>query len=433
MCKSVGIYDERQYIICQSKAVLSLQKKILLALAAFLIFQAIANLIKYFLELRDGGNFGADFIVFWHAGQHVYQKQFLNFYDTALWQKILNNQSLYTAYPFQPFAYPPTIALLLWPLGTLSYNTAVALWTVIPLILYYALLFLFVKPTLRDTDKTTRNYIYLLVAASMLPAISANMFTGQIGTWMGVLFLGFFYYERRYPVIAGLCIGLIAIKPQLTPLLPFALIASSRWRIILTAACLIITMIVVTTAWLSIPIWADYMHMSVIFSGLINNNAHWIGKLAPGPYIALHGLGVPVSLAITIQGIISLVAVAAIIQVYRDKNSNQNIRQALLAAGILLVPPYSMCYDTPILAVALLPLLAYAWQKGLDNLLEVIAVMAIIIMPYAQPLLYKINIPFGTLSLLLLFAALYRKYINEKRGGNTAYAFSTASSTLSSS
>jgi hypothetical protein len=86
-----------------------------------------------------------------------------------------------------------------------------------------------------------------------------------------------------------------------------------------------------------------------------------------------------------------------------------DLRLGALATGALLATPYSLSYDTPMLALAILPLLARAWRRGWDGL-ELAAVTALLVSPFVTPLAMKAHLPFGPAALLLAFGALYRRH-----------------------
>jgi hypothetical protein len=76
---------------------------------------------------------------------------------------------------------------------------------------------------------------------------------------------------------------------------------------------------------------------------------------------------------------------------------------------MLLATPYALSYDTPVLVLAVIPLLARAWRTGWDGL-ELAAVAALVVAPFAQATFIKAHIPFGACALTLAFCALYRRY-----------------------
>jgi hypothetical protein len=49
------------------------------------------------------------------------------------------------------------------------------------------------------------------------------------------MLIGIFAFLDRRPLLAGLLVGLLTIKPQLGVLIPVLLIASGRWRVFTVA------------------------------------------------------------------------------------------------------------------------------------------------------------------------------------------------------
>ena len=78
---------------------------------------------------------GRDFIQFWTAGRAVLQG--LSPYDQAFEAKMqqANGWDLRREpIPFQPYFYPPWLAIGMWPLALLPYHTALSLWLAVSLV-----------------------------------------------------------------------------------------------------------------------------------------------------------------------------------------------------------------------------------------------------------------------------------------------------------
>jgi alpha-1,2-mannosyltransferase len=405
-----------------------LQKTLLVLCAMCLTVQAGANLIKYFHELSDGSRFGGDFIGFWNAAHRVRHGDFAAIYDPDTWQRILSTTTGPVSISW--FVYPPFSLFGLWPLGNATYNEAVAAWSLVPLLLYFVLVVLLAKRSglgiganPADAFGGSRMQAYAVLIAFSLPFVGANLFSGQTGTIIAVFFLGAAYFWPTRPVLAGVCIGLLAIKPQMGLLMPFALMASGQWRIIAAAAATVLSLIVLSTLWLGIAIWADYFRMSLLFGQLIGAGYDQIRQLAVGPYVSLQGAGMPAALAGFFHVAVSGAVLAATIHAFWRWNSNRqqiakedgrlDLRLALLAAGTLLITPYSLSYDTPLLMLSVIPLLARNWREGWDGI-ELAALIPLVILPYAQLLAVGTHIPFACLTLLLWFGVLYRRFQSER-------------------
>jgi hypothetical protein len=403
----------------------ALEKKLLLLFALFLAVQAGGNLAKYAFEMHEGGGaFGGDFMSFWRAARLARAGDIAAIYNPDAWRAIL---AVGKSHELAWFAYPPFALLGLWPLGKMTYGAAVLVWSLAPLPAYFALSWLLAKRSGLGRDRTaapaaTASLLpaYAVLSALTLPVLSANLFSGQTGAIVAILFLGVACSWPNRPIILGICIGLLAIKPQMGLLLPFALAAAGQWRAIAAAAAMISVLIVASTLWLGVGIWSDYLRMTELFGQFIGHGYAGLRQLALGPYISLQGAGTPAVLAGLLQAVISLAVLAAIVRVFWRRgpepadgdDGKRDLRLGLLAAGTLLATPYSLSYDTPMLVLAVIPLIARSWREGWAGP-ELVAVTALMVLPYATPLLVNAHVPVGPCALLLAFWALYRRYQRE--------------------
>jgi alpha-1,2-mannosyltransferase len=401
-----------------------LQKTLLLLFAAGLATQAGVNLFLYVHQLSDGPGFGGDFICFWNAAHRVRHGDIAAIYDPDSWQRILSTN---TPGIISWFVYPPFTLFGLWPLGDATYNEAVLAWSLVPLAFYFVLIVLLAKRSglgaraePAGENNWQRRQAYAVLIAFSLPFVSVNLFSGQTGTLVAVFFLGAAYFWPQRPVLAGICIGLLAIKPQMGLLIPFALIASGQWRIIAAAATTVLSLIVLSTMWLGAAIWTDYFRMTQLFGQFVGRGGFdQMKQLVVAPYVSLQAAGVPAALAGFVQLVVGVAALAVIIQVFSQRGSHRqdwrkedgrlDLRLALLTAAALLVTPYSLSYDTPLLILSIIPLLARSWRDGWDGI-ELASVTALLVSPYAQLLAVGSHVPFAFLALLLWFGALYRRF-----------------------
>ena len=404
----------------------ALPKKLLLLFAAVLALQTGVNFARYFSELAQGARFGGDFISFWRAAQRARLGDIAAIYNPDAWRSAL---SVGTPHDILWFVYPPFALLGLWPLGRMTYNEAVAWWSLAPLPFYFALLWVLAKRSGLGGQAVTaagnlasRILAFAVLGAFALPFLSANLFSGQTGTWIAVFFLGAAYFWRDRPILAGICIGLMAVKPQLGLLFPFALAAAGQWRTIAAAAATVAALAAAATLWLGVAIWNDYAHILELFGGFVGRGYAGIRQLALGPYVSLQGVGAPAAVAALLQAVISLAVLTVIVRLFwrgdmgqadpKPDDGRLDLRLGLLAAGALLSTPYSLSYDTPMLVMAMIPLLARAWNKGWDTA-ELVSIAFLVTLPYAQPLLADYHIPFGFCALSLMFCVLYRRYRQE--------------------
>lgn len=393
----------------------ALQKKLLLAFALLLCLQTIASTIKYFAEISHQGHFGGDFIVFWRTAQLVFAGNYRAIYDIQQLTQVLGADAM-TPDTYGPFVYPPHMLFLLWPLGNLSYNQAVIVWSLLPLAGFLAAF----GALLKRSELYTNHYSgYFVAFACVTPFLTANLFTGQSSTLIALLFLLVFLWWERRPVLAGVCIGLIALKPQLGLLFPIALAATRQWRMMGAAALTVIATTSLATLVFGVAIWADYLNMSQQFGWYLQAGVSYFDKLALAPYLSLHGLeaaGISSMVAAVVQAMITLGMAMVTWRLFRQENAPQDLKFALLATAALLATPYAMTYDTPLLAAAIISLVGRFWRYGFGNLAEVGVLAAVLVMPFGQAFFLPWHIPFACLTTLALWVVLYRRYRVEKTG-----------------
>ena len=63
-----------------------------------------------------------------------------------------------------------------------------------------------------------------------MPPVLINAITGQAGFLIAALFIGGMALLPKRPLLGGMLLGLMVIKPQLGLVLPFALAAGREWR-----------------------------------------------------------------------------------------------------------------------------------------------------------------------------------------------------------
>ncbi len=321
-------------------------------------------LVAWCLSYRDGLDWqrspvGTDFVAFWWAARVTLADGAVRAYDLSyVWQ----GQHAYWPGLDGAFAwvYPPSFLLLVLGLGLLPHLVAVGVWTV----------------------ATAGPYVAVL--RRQLPPGAGWLLVGYPGLWVGIgqgqnqfltamLLAGAILLVRRHPVLAGLCAGLLAIKPHLAVLLPVAYVAARAWRAFASAA---VTAIVVTLGsaallgWGTLPAWFDGMRFvgDAVLDGRLP-----VWKFV-SPYTALVWLGLPVWLAAGLHLVVAVGAVVLVWRVWRSVSGDPPSGSALRLAGValmaatFLVTPYSADYDLAWLGFPMAWLatdaLRTGWRRG---------------------------------------------------------------------
>ena len=381
----------------------ALQKRLLFLVGLLLVLQSGVLLVQYLGEIREqGSRFGGDFVSFWNAARHAYAGEWGRVYDPDHWRQILAGSG---EVELGWFVYPPFLLLGLQPLGALTYEAAVFWWSVIPAAIYFGL----VWSVARRAGLPPLGRVLAMVLT--FPFLTANLFTGQTGTIVAVLFLGAALFVPTRPVLAGVCIGLIAMKPQLGFLLPFALAAAGQWRAFASAAITVVVLVVASLLWFGPAMWADYLAMLQLFGSLVGQGYEGVRPLVLGPYVSLLAGGYPLLIAAAVQALLSVAMVVVVMVKFRRGEGSFG----LIAVATLIATPYALTYDMPVLALAVVPLLGGAWRDGLGPT-SLAALIAVIVVPFVPESLIDAGVPFGTLSLLLALTAILQSRGAEENG-----------------
>ncbi|NEU97302.1 DUF2029 domain-containing protein [Bradyrhizobium sp. UFLA 03-164] len=295
---------------------------------------------------------GLDFSCFWSAGTMALDDHAAAAYDwQQLRQLILRIQPGLNQAPFPvyevpiPFFYPPVFFFLAAPLALLPFPTAFWIWSAAKL-LCWALVVWAIRP----------RSIALLLAFAM-PPVLYDFFVGQCSLLAASLLGGILLTLDRRPIVSGLLIALLIFKPQFGFLLPFVLIATGRWRVVITASLAILVLMLLTGltfGWDTL----EGFRAAAIFA---TTQFHFTGTLAWYKLQSIYGVlrfaGLGYGSAMAVH-----IAVAAAVAIWAmmiwRRNVSFAVKAASLLAGTLLVSPYFAIHDMATLALALVFLMS---------------------------------------------------------------------------
>lgn len=185
------------------------------AVALGLIAIAGFNLIFVLRVLGRAGQ-ASDFRWWYGAAQIGLQHGWNHVYDRAL-------QSQYMA-SIYPFVNPPPLAWLVAPLTVFSQPTAYVL---------FALLLagcLIIASQLASGPSTQSRVLAFGTAFGLLPAIISIVYGQPVAIVLLAVVGAWWLDKRSRPVLAGVILSLIVVKPNIVVLVPLALLLSARHR-----------------------------------------------------------------------------------------------------------------------------------------------------------------------------------------------------------
>ena len=320
-----------------------------------LVFSAISDL-PFLAHGKFGGHVvGRDFLNYWSGSRLFLSGHLSTLYDPAAYSTYLR-LAWGQGFGALSFSYPPTLLLFISWLGLLPYGVALALWSVLGAGLLIA----------AGWPYTKRPSI--LIALALAPAVLICLDDGQNGLITGAVLVAALRLIDRRPVLAGVLIGLLTVKPQLGVLLPIVLFCAGRWKTIGAATATAIGLAVLSVLIVGVEPWRLYLEKTLPYQGVLYRGDGMWRAMTPSPAIAVVVAGGAWSLAWLVQGLVSLsmVALTAVLFLGRPGGRREidAVDRIVLIAATFLATPYGFNYDMPALALCLL--IAGAVRPGLD-------------------------------------------------------------------
>jgi hypothetical protein len=342
----------------------------------------------------------ADFANLWAGGKLATEGQAETALDPDTYRAWMR-QTFTPDLPEREWSYPPTMLLLSAPFAQLPLSAAYLVWT------FGTLLTLWLA--LRGSGIA----IPVAVATVLSPSACVDIIFGQTGALTAALFLGGMLLIDRRPILAGILIGLLTVKPQLGLLIPICLIAAGRWRVLAAATVMTVALIVATGILFGWDVFSLYLEKTAPLMRAV------LEAPFPKPYqangitvfLAVRTLGASVTFAYAIQALAALAAAWVTWKVWRRAEGDLTLRTALVACLALLATPYGYSYDMVAYSFATIlllacggwrlkpaPLLCWLWP-GVTNFAMV-----------------KLNLPLTPLVVALAAWLVYREIERSERG-----------------
>jgi len=248
-----------------------------------------------------------------------------------------------------------------------------------------------------------------LLFALAFPAVFVNLGHGQNGfLTAGLLGGGLMLLEER-PLVAGVCFGLLAYKPQFGLLLPLALIAGRHWRAFASAGMTTAAASLVSYAVFGADTWRAF------FSSLRLTRTYILEQGATGwekiqsVFSAVRMLGGGIETAYAIHGVVAVLVALTVLWIwYRPLPIS--LKAAALATATTLITPYVLDYDLILLAIPIALLSADGLRTGFLSGEKVI-LLAAWLLPLLSRNIGAFGVPIAPFVLLILFAAIMRRGI----------------------
>ena len=318
-------------------------------LAGYAIFMAAGYFRRLWLVDTGSAGMAIDFVAAWAAGHLALAGRAADAYDLAALtrEQMTVVASINGSYPWP---YPPTYFLLAAPLAAFPYTVAALVWIVATFTAYLAAIHAILP----------RRSAVLAAAAS--PFVLWSMFTGQNGFLTAALIGGTLACLDRRPILAGILLGCLTLKPQLGILFPVMLVLTGRWRVFGAAA--VTTLLLAAASYLvfGAETWRAF------FVALQTQSMTVLGGGVPfykqqSVFALVRVLGGGVGLAWVLHAAAALAAAVFTGWLWRQP-VDQRLKSAALATAALIATPYLFLYDLPNVSVPVAFLASLGIARG---------------------------------------------------------------------
>jgi len=292
---------------------------------------------------------GLDFVTFWAASRLTLEGTPLKAYSqvaiTHAVQRALPHMSVPGAW-----SYPPNFLLLVEPLALLPCPIAYLVFIILTSAVFVLLL--------RRVLPMSQAWLPILA----FPGIWLNAGFGQNGCLTAALALAAFLLLKKRPVLAGVCVGMLSIKPHLAILFPVALACAGMWTTFIAAAVTVVLFTGASIAMFGMAVLPAFLHgLSDANSYLSDGRLPW--RETASLFTALRALHVAALPAYVAQACLAIAATGTVAWVWL-RSRELDVRAMALVAGTFMVNPYIYYYDTVWLGVPIALFTARALHEG---------------------------------------------------------------------
>lgn len=299
---------------------------------------------------------GYDFSVFWSAARVAVDHHAAAVFS-AQWMQPME-ESLRHQIGYSPWPYPPTFLLAVLLFGLLPFGAALILYFVLGLSVYAVML-------ARISRSLDRAWLAWLAA---FPGVPVALGLGQnslltvsaAGAALALL--------ETHAGLAGVCIAVLGIKPQLGVLFPLALVCGRQWKALIAASLCMLAFVAGSVAVCGVDAWRAFAAYLPEFSRIAveqGGREMWLGM--PTVFAISRSLGLPVSVAYVVHGLVAAPAVMVMAFLW-VKRARFELRATAFVVATLLMQPYVMFYDLVWLILPIVFLMRDARVQPLNRL-----------------------------------------------------------------
>jgi hypothetical protein len=239
------------------------------------------------------------------------------------------------------FSYAPNLLPLLVPFGAMPAVPSVLVWTGLNLVCMWCTVRLFTP------DRS------VALAACLCPATLMMVAFGHFGGVLALIATFVLLHGKTRPVIAGLGLGLMTVKPQLAAVFGLFLLATGYWRAALVSVPPTLALVGLSVAAFGLEPWVNFLEQTApLHSRMFTEFYYGLLMSVVSVYCGARLMGLSGLAANGLQGVFSLAVLAKSVRLFGRRGPDACAIATVLFAVIAALP-YFNCYDLAIFAPAM--------------------------------------------------------------------------------
>ena len=351
---------------------------------------------------RDGKFVTGDYPAYLTGAEIVHRGQGARLYDMALQREV---QRELTGEPVRLMylTYPPGFPFALAPLAALPRADGFRVYGLCCAALFCATLAL-LRPVLPTLGATRSGWIVVALGfASFHPTARSIVGGGNAILTLGCVAGIYAAYRRGFPLLAGLCLGLLSYKPQFCLLLGLVFLVRGDGRVV-AGALGTVALHYLLGAWLVGPRWPLELLAMIAAMREVESAGFFYTHFSIVPSLQ-HSLPAALALPLAALGVTAVVgSLLALARRYQAGDAEFPLFFGFLLTGNLLAMPHLQFYEAALLPLVFLLVLERDLSAGRETSLRLrLAMLAI----FAGFPLYKLSEELGVQPLFLVLVGTH--------------------------
>jgi hypothetical protein len=247
--------------------------------------------------------------------------------------RLMHNPDL----PDMEWSYPPSILLIGMPLALFPISWSYWVWTIGTILcLHFAI-------------KPAKLPLVFHVAVLTSPSVCFSAMLGQNGALTAALLIGGLFLTQSRPVLAGILLGMLVIKPHLGLLIPVCLIVSWNIRSFISATITVLVIAAFTGFLLGFDVWGAFFTKTsdLMVSIMESPFPHPYFRQANTAFIFGRSLGLTVQTSYALQAISTLISLGLTAYLWWPSNRFDFLAKVSITVVLTnMATPYGYSYDT---------------------------------------------------------------------------------------